>query len=86
MKIVYSAIVFKENHEFIAYSPQLDLSSCGNSPEEARKMLKEAAKLFIEEIKKMGTLKEVLEELGYKREKNLWKSPELIEIFFQEVA
>jgi predicted RNase H-like HicB family nuclease len=35
--------------------------SSGPSPEEARKALKEAVHLFLETLKEMGTLKEVLE-------------------------
>lgn len=86
MKVIYSAVVFKEEDEFIAYSPHLDISSCGCSSEEARKMLKEAVRLFSEEIEKMGTAEEVFGELGYKKEENMWKSPQLIEVSFQEVA
>ncbi len=86
MKIIYSVIVFKEENQFVAYSPQLDLSSCGSSAEEARKMLKKAIKLFLEEVEKMGTSKEVFAELGYKKEKNVWTPPQLVEISLREVA
>ncbi|MCK5380227.1 MAG: hypothetical protein KAJ81_02080 [Candidatus Latescibacteria bacterium] len=51
----------------MAYSPLLDLSSFGVSVDHARKMLKEAAWLFIEEAEKMGTLKQILEEAGDRR-------------------
>jgi len=57
MKIIYSVIVFEEEVQFVAYSPQLDLSSCGNTPEEARAMLRKAIKLFSEETEKMKTAK-----------------------------
>ena len=32
MRIKYSAIVFKEGDSYVAYAPQLDLSSCGDTP------------------------------------------------------
>lgn len=32
MKIRYSVLVFKEGDTFVAYTPQLDLSSCGATP------------------------------------------------------
>jgi len=57
--IDYDVIVFKENETYIAYCPELDVSSCGNSVEHAQKMLKTAVKLFLEETEKMGTLEEI---------------------------
>lgn len=56
ISIDYNMIVFKEEETYIAYCPELDLSSCGNSVENAKEMLKTAARLFVEEAKKMGTL------------------------------
>ena len=49
-------IVMKEGKQFIAYSPAIDISSCGDSLEQAHKRFNEAAKLFIEECSRMGTL------------------------------
>ena len=44
------------DYNMIVFKPELDLSSCGNSVEHAKEMLKTAARLFVEEAKKMGTL------------------------------
>ena len=60
--IEFGMIVFKENETYVAYCPQLDISSCGNTVEHAKEMLKTAVKLFIEEAEKIGTLKDILEE------------------------
>ena len=55
-QIDFDAIVFQEGSTFIAYSPKLDLSSCGNTIDEARKNLSTAVRLFLDEAAKMGTL------------------------------
>ena len=62
--IIYNEIVFKEVNAYIAYCPELDLSSCGSSIEQAKEMLRTAMRLFIEETEKMGTLEEILEGAG----------------------
>ena len=54
--IDFDIIVFKEDKAYVAYCPELDVSSCGNSVEHAKEMLKNAVRLFIEEAEKMGTL------------------------------
>ena len=41
------------------------MASCGQTVDEARKNLKEALEIFIEETSKLGTLDELLEEAGY---------------------
>lgn len=53
--IEYDMIIFKEDETYVAYCPELDVSSCGNSVEHAREMLKTAVRLFLEEAEKMGT-------------------------------
>jgi predicted RNase H-like HicB family nuclease len=65
MKIILKTQIIKEGDTFIAYAPELDLSSCGHSVEEAEKNLQEAVELFIETAEEQGTLKEILEEAGF---------------------
>lgn len=77
IKIQLNIEVWQEGNMFVSYIPQLDISSCGKTVEEAKKNIQEAAELFFEETKKMGTSKEVLEEAGYSFDKE-WKAPELI--------
>ena len=62
MSKIYS--IFKEGDSFIAYSPTLDLSTSGNSFEQARSRFKETANIFFEEVSKKGTLKTTLKNLG----------------------
>ena len=79
-KVGYSVLVFKEGNTYIAYTPQLDLSSCGDTPQEARRMLQEAVELFLEEAERMGTLEDILQECGYDRDRDKWIPPALVEI------
>lgn len=70
VNIDYDMIVFKEGDAFIAYCPELDISSCGDSVEHSREMLKTAVKLFIDEAENMGTLWEILMECNYSKDDN----------------
>jgi predicted RNase H-like HicB family nuclease len=57
----------------------LDVSSCGNSVEHAKKMLKTAIRLFLEEAEKMNTLEDILEEANYKKDASgKWLPPKLV--------
>ncbi len=47
---------------FVAYAPELDISSCGHAREVAAENLKEAVRLFLESCEKTGTLAQVLAE------------------------
>jgi predicted RNase H-like HicB family nuclease len=65
--------VFKEGDVFVAVSPELNVSSFGDTVEEARESLREAVDAFIEECREMGTLEEVLEEAGFSRTDGNWQ-------------
>lgn len=49
---------------FVAYNPELDVSSCGKTEDEARKMLEKAVYLTLNGAHQDGTLKQVLQEAG----------------------
>jgi predicted RNase H-like HicB family nuclease len=79
LDLEFDSIVFQEDKTYVAYSPKLDVSSCGNTIEEARKNLKTAVRLFLDEAEKMGTLEEILVEAGYEeRESNCWMAPRIV--------
>jgi len=59
--------VWKEGASHVAYSPELDISSCGRTANQAKARLREAVSLFIEEAARMGTLEEILAESGFER-------------------
>ncbi len=79
VSIDYDVIIFEEDSTYVAYCPELDISSCGNSVEHAKEMLKAAVRLFLEESEKMGTLEDILEESRYKKDNSgRWLPPKLI--------
>ena len=79
MQIDFDAIVFEEGKTYIAYSPKLDVSSCGNTVDDAKRNLKTAVRLFLEESSKMGTLEDILEEAGYEpKGSGYWMSPRIV--------
>lgn len=70
-------LFFQEGKKVIAYSPALDLSSCGDTEQQARKRFAEAAVIFFTETHRMGTTEEVLEECGWHKTPNqhAWSPP-----------
>lgn len=71
---------------YVSYCPELDVSSCGKTVEEAKWNLLEAVEGFLEETKKMGTLKEILMENGFvSRGQKRWKAPEWISLEREKV-
>ena len=65
MKLKLTGEIWQEGNMYVAYCPELDISSCGKSVEEARKNLIEAIKINIEETKKMGTFEQFMKEAGF---------------------
>jgi len=57
----------KEGDKFIAYSPALDLSTSGDTLEQVRKRFEEISTIFFEECVRMGTLEDVLQDLGWQK-------------------
>jgi predicted RNase H-like HicB family nuclease len=66
-EIAFTAHVWKEGPTFVSYTPELDVSSCGESVAEARSRLREAVSLFLEECSRRGTLEAILAESGFER-------------------
>ncbi|HEX9653263.1 MAG TPA: type II toxin-antitoxin system HicB family antitoxin [bacterium] len=72
MKIELRVDYFEEDDVIVALCPDLQVSSYGNSLEEAENSIKEALELFFEGCESLGTLQEVLEEAGFKKQGNKW--------------
>lgn len=58
-------MVWREEERFVAWTPALELSSCGSSEDEALKNFDEAVELFFETTLERNALKDVLEGLGW---------------------
>ncbi len=79
IKIEFDIFVFREDNTYVAYCPGLDVSSCGNSVEHAKKMLKTAIRLFLEEAEKMNNLKIYLKkQITRKMQVVKWLPPKLV--------
>ena len=57
-------IFLQEGKKIIAYTPALDLSTCGKDVSQARKRFEEAVSIFFEETK---NIEKVLLECGWKK-------------------
>jgi len=88
VKAELPVVIFKEGKKFVAYTPALDISTCGNTFEQARKRFVEAVEIFFHEILEMGTLEEVLRECGWQKilkPRKQWVPPHIIAQVQQEV-
>ena len=77
-KIIYKAEIFPEGECYVGLCRELDVSSFGDSPEDAGSSLQEAVELFLEGCEELGTLDEVLEESGFQKIGLEWKLHERI--------
>ena len=71
----------RDTGQVIVHTPALDLSSHGRTESEAFRMFHEAVQLFLEEIHDMGTMDDVLTELGWtkvQKPTSHWIPPELL--------
>lgn len=60
----------------MAHVPELDVSSCGDTADRARRNVQDAVRGFLETAREMGTLTEILEEAGHRREGEVWRAQE----------
>ena len=71
-RIVYRAEFFREGAHYVGVAPELDVSSFGETLEEASRSLQEAVEAFAEACQMMGTFDEVLEESGFNKRGDSW--------------
>jgi len=67
MKIRLTEEIWKEGNMYVSYCPELDIASCGEDVQQAKKNLMEAVIINIEETKKMGTFEQFLEDCGLEK-------------------
>jgi predicted RNase H-like HicB family nuclease len=73
-QVVYRAEFFKEGDMYVGLSPELNVSSFGETLDEAKRSVQEAVEAFLEECRTMGTLEEVMEEAGFVKKGRQWLS------------
>lgn len=90
MEINFITQIWQEGKMYVAYAPELDVSSCGKTAREAQKNLHEAVEIFLEETAKMGTIDDILAESGFIKEKYnhkiRWQPPKIISTGRERVA
>jgi len=64
MKIRLTEEIWKEGNMYVSYCPELDIASCGEDIQQAKKNLVEAITINMEETRKMGSFEQFLEECG----------------------
>ena len=67
MKFRLTEEIWKEGNMYVSYCPELDISSCGDNVEQAKRNLIETIHINIEETKNMGTFDQFLEECGFEQ-------------------
>lgn len=81
-KVRIPTFAFKEGKTVVVYSPALDLSSCGKTLSQAKHNFASAVNLFLDELEEMGTLEDVLLELGWNKHEHPrkeWVPPHLLQ-------
>jgi len=58
--VTFEVDIFEEGGVFVAHAPQLDVSSCGDTEEEARENITEAVRAYLEALERLGALEKVL--------------------------
>jgi predicted RNase H-like HicB family nuclease len=64
MQMPYTTRLFEQDGQIVALCPELNVSSFGDTIEEALHSLQEAVTLFLEECQRTGSLDTVLKEAG----------------------
>jgi len=60
--IAVEIVVVKEGKQYSSWCPELDIASCGNSPEEAVKNLSDALELYLNTLEEEGEQEQVFKE------------------------
>jgi predicted RNase H-like HicB family nuclease len=59
-----TAVIWREGQDFVSLCPELGVSSCGESLEEATAMLREAVDLYLQNARELDMLDAALEGLS----------------------
>ncbi len=62
--VVVQVVVTKEGNQYSSWSPEFDIASCGDSPEEAVKNLGDALELYLDTLEEEGERERVFKEKG----------------------
>jgi predicted RNase H-like HicB family nuclease len=65
VKLRLTEELWKEGNMYVSYCPELDIASCGETIDQAKKNLGEVILINLEEAQKIGTLENLLQEAGF---------------------
>lgn len=65
MRMRLTEELWREGNMYVAYCPELDVPSCGETIEQARSNLKEVILIHLAETAQMGTLDKLLQDAGF---------------------
>jgi len=85
-RIVVRTEIFREGDVYVGVCPDLDVSSFGETIEEAKWSLREALEVFVEECEALGTLMEVLQEAGFSERDGEWLPRQPVSVELLPVA
>jgi len=58
-----TAVIWREASAYVSKCPETGVASCGETPEEALRNLKEAVELYLENAKRLGMLRDIHDTL-----------------------
>jgi len=58
-----TAVIWEENDGFVSVCPEIGVTSCGESVEDAARMLEEAVALYVENTRELGLMTEDVDAL-----------------------
>ncbi len=58
-----TAVLWREDDAYVSHCPELGVASCGDSPDHALAMLKEAVDLYLENAAQLGIAADILPAL-----------------------
>lgn len=82
--VIFTGEIFSEGDVYVGVCRELDVSSCGDSPDDARASLREAVETFLEGCELLGALTDVLQESGFEMADGAWRLRKRVTV--QEVA
>jgi len=87
MKLKLTEELWKEGNMYVSYCPELDIASCGETVDQAKRNLYEVILINLGEAQKLGTLNDLLQEAGFDESKGIFASrKELVGFTLIEVA
>jgi len=72
MKLKLTEELWKEENMYVSYCPELDIASCGETMDQAKKNLGEVIVINLEEAQKIGTLENLLQEAGFDEKQGIF--------------